>query len=512
MISHIIGTLSDKQVFGLVCHNYINLLYILRRVICKNLLFNCKTFILNMNRDLYSCLINITFYLYYLQTINRSIRKIKFKNLYFICHLENVSETLCSLLFMLFLLPDNQVLTKMVNVNDFSFNSLWNFIQNLKNMLIRNRSLILVVIYLSFYVLVEQIQFKLTKNWKLVYRLMIIKEDNDNSSFVSKSYGSETNLSDLSSSEFNDDKFYKAYYEWLAGVIDTVGILKFNNGNIKYKSRNAVLDLVLVRPYYRVLTAVWLEYGGSIKQISNVDKKDFVDEYKAWRNKGERGDFWLKYERNPSTGHKSGDKEDLSLENDFPFQTWRYRLSKYEKIEIIIQNTYPLLRRKYIKNILSEQKIIKLSNLSKLNKSTINWDSQWFAGVFDACGSITADEYSITILLNDVCIDLLEEIRRNFGSIGSIIRIYKYSKDGVNEIRGSWFIYKFSEIIEFASIILYKYKLITGKDHRLKLVENYCNLWRERKSYVEKGMTNKLESCDIKMQELIAELNKYTYL
>src|SRR5271154_5058760 len=42
MISHIIGTLSDKQVFGLICHNYINLLYFVKRAICKKVLYEYK--------------------------------------------------------------------------------------------------------------------------------------------------------------------------------------------------------------------------------------------------------------------------------------------------------------------------------------------------------------------------------------------------------------------------------------------------------------------------------------
>jgi hypothetical protein len=339
----------------------------------------------------------------------------------------------------------------------------------------------------------------------------------------------------------DDSLVYKSYYEWLSGVIDVVGVLKFKNNNkndkqAKYKK--VILDLDLIRPYYNVLTAVWFKYGGSIKQISNVNKKNFKNDYKLNENK-----FWLKYARHPD--YMGEESLDWALDNDFPFQVWRYRLKEFEKIENIIQNTYPLLRRKYIKKILSEQKLIKLPSsfildvptptpinrlglsvndspnyrstfknpkMSQREKSNynINWNSQWFAGVFDASGTIVADSGYLIIGIKDICTELLTEIQRDFGGIGHQQWHSNYNKDGVVEKRVSWAISVTDHIIPFASFLLENYKFLSGKDHRLRLVEKYCMIREERNS---KWTLEELKAWDIKMQKFLnEEWNKYTYL
>jgi hypothetical protein len=349
--------------------------------------------------------------------------------------------------------------------------------------------------------------------------------------------GSGNELLELTKNRADDFEVYKSYYEWLAGVIDVVGVLKFKSSNKIPQSKNVILDLDLVRPYYNVLTAVWFKYGGSIKQISNVNKRKYKNDYILNENR-----FWLKYARHPN--YMGEESLDWALDNDFPFQVWRYRLKKFEKIENIIQNTYPLLRRKYIKKTLSEQKLIKLPNslildlpphtpnqfgmrvydspnlrlafknpkMSQGVKSNynINWNSQWFAGVFDASGTIVADSGYLIIGLKDVCIELLTEIQRDFGGIGHQQWHSEYNKDGVVEKRVSWVISVPQHIIPFASFLLENYKFLSGKDHRLKLVEKYCLIREERNPDSTLG---ELKAWDIKMQKFLnEEWNKYTYL
>jgi hypothetical protein len=334
----------------------------------------------------------------------------------------------------------------------------------------------------------------------------------------------------------NDSEFYISYYEWLAGVIDVVGVLRFKSNN--KRSESVIFDLDLVRPYYNVLTAVWLKYGGSIKQISNVNKKKYKKDYILNENK-----FWLKYARHPN--YMGEESLDWALDNDFPFQVWRYRLKNYEKIENIIQNTYPLLRRKYIKKTISEYNLIKLPSslildvptpishsayevgsnytsnfravfknpkMSQKEKSNynINWSSQWFAGVFDASGTIVADPGFLIIGLKDVCIELLTEIQRDFGGIGHQQWHSEYNKDGLFENRVSWVISVPQHIIPFASFLLENYKFLSGKDHRLRLVEKYCLIKMERNPNLT---MEELKAWDIKMQKFLSEeWNKYTYL
>jgi hypothetical protein len=336
----------------------------------------------------------------------------------------------------------------------------------------------------------------------------------------------------------DNSDIYKSYYEWLAGVIDVVGVLKIKKNNKKSTYKKVVLDLDLVRPYYNVLTAVWFKYGGSIKQISNVNKKNFKNDYILNENR-----FWLKYARHPD--YMGEESLDWALDNDFPFQVWRYRLKEFEKIENIIQNTCTLFRRKYIKKTLSEQKLIKLPSsfilgvptrtpinrfglgmndnpkyrpifrnpkMSEGDKSNynINWNSQWFAGVFDAAGSIVADSGYLIIGLKDVCTELLTEIQRDFGGIGHQQWHSKYNKDGVVENRVSWVISVPDHIIPLASFLLENYKFLSGKDHKLRLVEKYCLIREERNSLWTLG---ELKAWEIKMQKFLnEEWNKYTYL
>jgi hypothetical protein len=338
----------------------------------------------------------------------------------------------------------------------------------------------------------------------------------------------------------NDSNVYRSYYEWLAGVIDAVGVLKFKSNNKKSKSkyRKVVLDLDLVRPYYNVLTSVWFKYGGTIKQISNVDKRRFKNDYIQNENK-----FWLKYARHPDYIGK--ESLDWALDNDFPFQVWRYRLKEYEKIEDIIKNTCPLLKRKYIKKTLSKQKWIDLrshlildvtclssNNLfrEELNDNrgdhvvfknpkliqiensnyNINWNSQWFAGVFDASGTIVADSGYLIIGLKDVCVELLTEIQKDLGGIGHQQWHSEYNKEGVVEKRASWVISVPQHVIPLASFLLENYKFLSGKEHRLKLVEKYYLLSEERNRI---STLRELNAWDIKMQKFLdEEWNKYTYL
>jgi hypothetical protein len=131
MISHIIGTLSDKQVFGLICHNYINLLYFVKRAICKKVSYEYKNSLGKIDREsapeyrgrfkelsiqtdpsIYLLLRKVIIYLYYLQTTNKLMIKSKYNVLFIICYLRGVSETLCSLLVVYLFFPFSHILKK----------------------------------------------------------------------------------------------------------------------------------------------------------------------------------------------------------------------------------------------------------------------------------------------------------------------------------------------------------------------------------------------------------------
>jgi hypothetical protein len=80
----------------------------------------------------------------------------------------------------------------------------------------------------------------------------------------------------------------------------------------------------------------------------------------------------------------------------------------------------------------------------------------------------------------------------------------------VVEKRVSWVISVPHHIIPFASFLLENYKFLSGKDHRLKLVEKYCLIREERNPNWTLG---ELKAWDIKMQKFLnEEWNKYTYL
>jgi hypothetical protein len=555
MISHIIGTLSDKQVFGRICHNYINLLYFVKRAICKKVLYEYKNSLSRMNKELspvsrcnatghlnwfkdpseiqtgpqiYLVLRKIIIYLYYLQTTNELMIKSKCSIMYIIYHLRGVSETLCSLLvaFLFFSSPFSKILKNINLIMPASGLMNW-ILVHIRESFDRVPTLLNIKL---FFLLTETSikacgEYNLATsitNWNGNEALELLKIVPVKSPRHSR----------------GDSDVYRSYYEWLSGIIDVVGVLKFKNNNKKSKYKKVVLSLDLVRPYYSVLTAVWFKYGGSIKQISNVSKKKFKIDYKLNENK-----FWLKYARHPD--YMGEESLDWALDNDFPFQIWRYRLKEFEKIENIIQNTYPLLRRKYIRKTLSEQILIKLANSFTLDVPTptpinrygvgvndspkyrpvfrnpktsqgensnynINWNSQWFAGVFDASGTIVADSGYLIIGLKDVCTELLTEIQRDFGGIGHQLWHSKYNKEGVVEDRVSWVISVPQHIIPFASFLLENYKFLSGKDHRLRLVEKYCLLREERNSLWTLG---ELNAWDIKMQKFLSEeWNKYTYL
>lgn len=478
--------------------------------------------------------------------------KSKYNILFIICHLRGVSETLCSLLVVLLFFPFSQVLKKIMLVKPVKPASRfrgWTFNETTGS-LIKGRPLLKMK---PFFLIIKNHTepygryiigtFVLSGKGYEYLELSKYRSEETSRLFSSRDISPtlvKTRADDSSPTqrETDDPEVYKSFYEWLAGVIDVVGVLKFKSSNKKPKSKNVILDLVLVRPYYNVLTAVWFKYGGSIKQISNVNKKKYKIDYKLNENQ-----FWLKYARHPN--YMGEESLDWALDNDFPFQVWRYRLKKFGKIENIIQNTYPLLRRKYIKNTLSVQKLIILPNSLILDEPTytaynsinmgvnrspnsrpvfknpkmsqekksnynINWYSQWFAGVFDASGTIVADPGYLIIGLKDVCIELLTEIQRDFGEIGHLQWHSEYNKDGVVEKRVSWVISVPHHIIPFASFLLENYKFLSGKDHRLKLVEKYCLIREERNPNWTLG---ELKAWDIKMQKFLnEEWNKYTYL
>jgi hypothetical protein len=472
--------------------------------------------------------------------------KSKYSFIFIICLLKDVSETLCSLLvvFLLFSLLFNHTLkyfSLIISANGFLswvLVPIWGSLSiEWRTILLKMKPFFLIIkIFIELYVRYNLVisEYESSRSKNEVLELSIIRPDLSTCVLYSGVSLPAKVIAD-------DSLVYKSYYEWLSGVIDVVGVLKFKNNNkndkqAKYKK--VILDLDLIRPYYNVLTAVWFKYGGSIKQISNVNKKNFKNDYKLNENK-----FWLKYARHPD--YMGEESLDWALDNDFPFQVWRYRLKEFEKIENIIQNTYPLLRRKYIKKILSEQKLIKLPSsfildvptptpinrlglsvndspnyrstfknpkMSQREKSNynINWNSQWFAGVFDASGTIVADSGYLIIGIKDICTELLTEIQRDFGGIGHQQWHSNYNKDGVVEKRVSWAISVTDHIIPFASFLLENYKFLSGKDHRLRLVEKYCMIREERNS---KWTLEELKAWDIKMQKFLnEEWNKYTYL
>jgi hypothetical protein len=318
------------------------------------------------------------------------------------------------------------------------------------------------------------------------------------------------NLSASNKGEPYEDEFYKSYYEWLAGVIDVRGILKFES-NHKNMPKKLILDIELNKPFYYVLTAVWLHFGGSIKQLSNLEiirLNDFEDPK-----------ILYKYDYRPINKNRAHFLNEsglplLFLDGDYPFQTWRYRLKEHEKIKKIIKNTYLLFRREYVINILYRQKLIKISkagpkedlnsshDLAKgyerdssliFNNSNLDFNSQWFAGVFDACGIISNRYFYLAIMLHNVCEKLLRRIRVDFDNIGTIRSIGNYTRHGMDEERADWIIDKPEEMIFFASYVLRNCKLVSGKEHKLKLVEKHCTISKKFYMYQTTEELIKLE-------------------
>jgi hypothetical protein len=523
MISHVIGTLSDKQVFGLICHNYYNLLHIIKRVICKDLIINYIIFYYE----------NIIYY-YYLQTTKRLIIKNKWKlyylhcnenwtisqitklwnslirsNFFIVYYLIGVSETLCSL-FVRALLKGPFItfyfylkVFFLLNINKWIYQGLRMKINILflllKNLLQKCKKYLLINVF--FYLV--QIIFDLM--WVIFNVWVIIKEilnylGNYKSKDLKSIYFSFfdkkkrrmviVNRSESSRKEnLVKFSFYKTYYEWLAGVIDGGGVLKFDVKR-NNKNKNIILDILLNTPNYIVLTAVWLHYGGSIKQLSIIDKRKVQAQYKAqfqfgfenWNKNKYVYPFWEIYSNIRETSYPI--YGEWGLYNPFPVQIWRYRLKELNKINNIIHNTYPLLRRENLKNILFKQKLIKLPNSLTVDDPDINWNSQWFAGFFDVAGLIVCDDSFLGISISNVPIRLLKNIQKKFWSIG-------YIKDSPEKKDiGTWLIVLPSEQIKFASYMKQNYKLISKKDYKLGLIEKYWSIYDERELYrIKKEIT-----------------------
>lgn len=560
MISHVIGTLSDKQVFGICGRICINLFNFELRAICKKVLYEHKNYLRKMNWE--SALVlrswfkdpsefqtdpwislhlrKVIINLYYLQTTIKFMIKSKYNTVFTFYHLEIVFETLRSLLSVFLFFPSRfSRILKNINlvilgsgIEGLTF-SLILVNLNIDRLNLRMNPFFFVTVNptesSSLYGLATP-EFKLNEMGKCLF-------PHDPKRVVGNTIGCDKESLKFTKKISDDSEDLKSYYEWLAGVIDVVGILKIKYNDKKPNIKKAILDLDLVRPYYNVLTAVWLKYGGSIKQISNVNKKNFKHDYILNEDR-----FWLKYARHPD--YMGKESLDWALDNEFPFQVWRYRLQEFKEIEKIIQYTYPLLRRRYIKKILSEQKVIKLPSSFILGVSTptrinrldlrvndipkdrpvfknpkmsqgdkshynINWDSQWFAGVFDASGTIIADSGSLIIGLKDVCTELLTEIQKDFGGIGHQQWHSKYNIDGVVEERVSWVISVPDHIIPFASFLLENYKFLSGKEHKLRLVKKYCLITEERNSL---WSLSELKAWESKMQKFLSEeWNKYSY-
>jgi hypothetical protein len=190
MISHIIGTLSDKQVFGLICHNYINLLYFVKRAICKNVFYKSKYNLDKINFSLF-CLKDIRF-LYYLQITNKLKMKSKYSILFIICHLRSVSETLCSLLIVYLFFPFSKILKEIMPVMFASGLSSW----------------ILVITRRSLYNLLKRKLF--------LFLFKIFSEPNGRYDIIrSVSYANGNELRGLTKKKkgVNDSEFYISYYE-----------------------------------------------------------------------------------------------------------------------------------------------------------------------------------------------------------------------------------------------------------------------------------------------------------
>src|ERR1700689_5760058 len=120
-------------------------------------------------------------------------------------------------------------------------------------------------------------------------------------------------------------------------------------------------------------------------------------------------------------------------------------------------------------------------------------NSQWFAGVFDACGIISNRYFYLAIMVHNVCEKLLRKIRVDFNNIGTIRSIGNYTRHGMDEERAHWIIDKPEEMIFFASYVLQNCKLVSGKEHKLKLVEKHCTISKKFYMYQTTEELIKLE-------------------
>jgi hypothetical protein len=310
-----------------------------------------------------------------------------------------------------------------------------------------------------------------------------------------------------------DTKMYKSFYQWLAGLIDGAGIIKMNKKN-KNDSDKIVLDIEVFRPSYNTLTSIWSKFGGSIKQISLIDKK----KVRSWS----KADI-LKYKSNP-------DLENFELKKNYSRYTipcftinwfsneanklmyapyysahlWRYRLKNNKEIQNIFNNIYPLVRSTYINRNLIKYDLVKESAFLSIVENKDIFYTYWFLGLFDACGIVSFNKLDLFIAINDVDNGLLCILRSEFGNIGNIFNIRYYLRNNIWEERGSWVISKPNEIMIFINYIK-RQNIIFGfwTKEKLNLIEEYCRLSSLRK---KNSYKDNYESDEIK--KLVVEWNK----
>jgi len=475
MISHVISTMSDKSVFGLMDLIYIRLLYIIKRTICRYLRKK-KIYIKIFN--IYFFLYRITFNFYFLQTTYNIKKK------YFFFILLGVSETLCSLLVFNYLFRDTLV----------SY-----YILILNNLLV-----ILFFFYLAFYYYNNSLYSTFFSYSTNVYykKWFHLKEENPFS--TSNIENNDENINTIIKS---DPNFYKSYYEWLTGVIDARGIF-INNKNHKKNLKDITLFIELLRPHYEVLTSVWVKFGGSIKQISIINKKrikaDFKENINSEDTKNQIVIFKNLYF--PNNMYKVGDYSIRQVKDkDFYYNIWRYKLSNFENIQEILINISPLIHRNYIKSvIINQSRNIKCLKDISINNKPIDLKSEWLTGIFDACGIISCDGYHICISFSNVCIELLFKIRESFNNMGHIYETSTYISYGLNENRGIWLITSKYDILDLVSYFK-SHKLKFGLAHKIELIRKYYDLHDEKMDYI---LNNNLEEWDKKMKLFMKEWDK----
>jgi len=215
MISHVIGTLSDKSVFGLCGPKSIKLkkyVYFLKWTICRKLI-NIQVWILKeqntmyVNNILYFNIVKMFVLTYYPQITNVMIKFLSELNnnkLFKLNVLVGISETICSLLTILY--------------------------------------------------------SKLNKN--NLYKFLL---KNENYSSVSSLSNSSSSLKEENSSlsyeeNFNDSN---SFNEWLAGVIDGDGCFLLS------KKGYASLEITIQLRNIRCLSIIKQKYGGFLKVRAN---------------------------------------------------------------------------------------------------------------------------------------------------------------------------------------------------------------------------------------------------